>query len=36
MRRIIKLGALALGLLIPLGAAAPAQAAKPVPFTITE
>jgi len=36
MRRIMKLGALALGLLIPLGAAASAQAAEPVPFTITE
>jgi hypothetical protein len=36
MRRIMKLGALALGLLVPLGAAAPAQAAEPVPFTITE
>jgi hypothetical protein len=36
MRRILKLGALALGLLVPLGAAAAAQAAEPVPFTITE
>ncbi|HWJ53230.1 MAG TPA: hypothetical protein VNT24_07645 [Propionibacteriaceae bacterium] len=36
MRRIMKLGALALGLLVPLGAATAAQAAEPVPFTITE
>ena len=36
MRRIMKLGALALGLLLPLGAAAAAQAAEPVPFTITD
>ena len=36
MRRIMKLGALALGLLIPLGATAAAQAAEPVPFTISE
>jgi hypothetical protein len=36
MRRIMKLAALALGLLVPLGATAAAQAAEPVPFTITE
>ena len=36
MRRIMKLGALALGLLIPLGAATAAQAAQPVPFAISE
>ena len=36
MRRIMKLGVLALGLLVPLGAATAAQAAEPVPFTITE
>ena len=36
MRRIMKLAALALGLLVPLGATAAAQAAAPVPFTITE
>jgi hypothetical protein len=36
VRRIMKLGALALGLLVPLGAAASAQAAEPVPFTISE
>jgi hypothetical protein len=36
MRRILRLGAFALGLLVPLGAAAAAQAAGPVPFTITE
>jgi hypothetical protein len=32
----MKLAALALGLLVPLGAATAAQAAEPVPFTITE
>jgi hypothetical protein len=32
----IKLAALALGLLVPLVATAAAQAAEPVPFTITE
>jgi hypothetical protein len=36
MRRIMKLGALALGLLLPLGATAAAQAAEPIPFTITD
>jgi len=36
MRRIMKLAAFALGLLVPLGAAAAAQAAAPVPFTIAE
>jgi hypothetical protein len=36
MRRIMKLGALALALLLPLAAATAAQAAEPVPFTITE
>ena len=36
MRRIMKLGALALGLLVPLGAAMCAQAAELVLFTIAE
>lgn len=36
MRRIIKRAVLVLALLVPLGAAASAQAAAPVPFTITE
>jgi hypothetical protein len=36
MRRIMKLAALALGLLLPLEAAAAAQAAEPVPFTMTD
>jgi len=36
MGRIMKLGALSLGLLVPIGAPAAAQAAEPVPFTITE
>ena len=34
--RCIKLAALALALVAPVGVAAPAQAAAPVPFTITE
>ena len=36
MSRIIKLAVVALALLAPLGAAASAQAAAPVPFSITE
>jgi hypothetical protein len=36
MRRIIRIVVVALALLAPLGAAASAQAAVPVPFTITE
>ena len=36
MRRIIRRAVLALALVAPLGATAPAQAAAPVPFTITE
>jgi len=36
MRRIIRLAALALAVIAPLGAAASGQAAAPVPFTITE
>ena len=36
MHRILKLGAFALGVLVTLGTAASAQAAEPVPFTITE